>query len=218
MDIYHAACWSDLDYSSSDEEENRYRETTVNHYFKTWRSVNHEHFKKSSSNAVGKTIKHYDVSHEDCYRKGRPRVTSAAEDTFITVTRLRNCSPNKCCHVLTLVPFLCLHFSLVRVWVGVGILCFCISVLGLVWFPISGSCLSLCLIWEPYLGSLFSHYDLWIGVLCFCTWQDCLVFVHSLCYFVLCSVLNKSCALFHTFLRQTSLQNYPPPKKDQAAW
>jgi hypothetical protein len=28
------------------------------------------------------------------------------------------------CHVLTLVPFLCLYFSLVRVLVGVGILCF----------------------------------------------------------------------------------------------
>ena len=45
-----------------------------------------------------KTIKHYDktASHEDCHRKGRARITSAAEDTFIRVTSLRNCSANKC--------------------------------------------------------------------------------------------------------------------------
>ena len=53
------------------------------------------------------------------------------------------------CHVLTLVPFFCLCFSLVRAWVGGGILCFCsrfcISVFGLVWFPIRGSCLFRCL-------------------------------------------------------------------------
>ena len=30
------------------------------------------------------------------HRKGRPRVTSVAEDKFITVTSLRNYSPNKC--------------------------------------------------------------------------------------------------------------------------
>ena len=38
-----------------------------------------------SSSAVAKTIKHYDEtgSHEDRHRKGRPRVTSAAEDKFI---------------------------------------------------------------------------------------------------------------------------------------
>jgi hypothetical protein len=48
-----------------------------------------------SSSAVAKTIKRYDEtgSHEDCHRKGRPRVTSAAEDKFIRVTSLRNCSP-----------------------------------------------------------------------------------------------------------------------------
>ena len=33
-------------------------------------------------------------SHEDRHRKGRPRDTSAGK--FITVTSLRNCSPNKC--------------------------------------------------------------------------------------------------------------------------
>ena len=40
---------------------------------------------KVSSGAVAKTIKCYDEtsSHEDCHRKGRPRVTSAAEDKFI---------------------------------------------------------------------------------------------------------------------------------------
>jgi transposase len=37
---------------------------------------------KVSSCAVSKTIRRYDetVSHEDRLRKGRPRVTSAAED------------------------------------------------------------------------------------------------------------------------------------------
>jgi transposase len=38
-----------------------------------------------SSSAVAKTIKCYDEtgSHEECHRKGRPRVTSAAEDTLL---------------------------------------------------------------------------------------------------------------------------------------
>jgi transposase len=51
-----------------------------------------------SSSAVAKTIKLYDKtgSHEDSHRKGRPRVNSAAEDKFIRVPSLRNCSPNKC--------------------------------------------------------------------------------------------------------------------------
>ena len=39
------------------------------------------------------------LPHEDCHRKGRPRVASAAEDKFIRVTSLRNCSPNKCFRV-----------------------------------------------------------------------------------------------------------------------
>ena len=53
---------------------------------------------KVSSSAFAKTIKCYDEtgSHEDRHRKGRPRVTSAAEDKFIRVTSIRNCSPNKC--------------------------------------------------------------------------------------------------------------------------
>ena len=44
-----------------------------------------------SSSAVAKTIKRYDEtgSHEDHHRKGRPRVTSAAEDKLIRVTSLR---------------------------------------------------------------------------------------------------------------------------------
>jgi predicted transcriptional regulator len=52
---------------------------------------------KVSSSAVAKTIKHHDETgyHEDRHRKGRLRVTSAAEDKFIGVTSLRNCSPNK---------------------------------------------------------------------------------------------------------------------------
>jgi transposase len=51
-----------------------------------------------SSSAVTETIKSYNEtgSHEDCHRKGRPRVTSAAEDMFIRVVSLRNHSPNKC--------------------------------------------------------------------------------------------------------------------------
>jgi hypothetical protein len=53
---------------------------------------------KVSSSAVAKTIKRYDEtgSHEDRHRKGRPRVTSAAEDKLIRVNSLRNCSPKKC--------------------------------------------------------------------------------------------------------------------------
>jgi transposase len=51
-----------------------------------------------SSSAVAETIKRYDEtgSHEDRHRKGRPRVTSAAEDMLFSVTSLRNCSPNNC--------------------------------------------------------------------------------------------------------------------------
>uniref|UniRef100_A0A096MC38 Transposase IS30-like HTH domain-containing protein n=1 Tax=Poecilia formosa TaxID=48698 RepID=A0A096MC38_POEFO len=47
---------------------------------------------KVSPSAVAKTIKHYKEtgSHEDRPRKGRPGVTSAAEDKFIRVTSLRN--------------------------------------------------------------------------------------------------------------------------------
>ena len=54
--------------------------------------------KKVYSSAVAKPIKRYDEtgSHEDRHRKGRPSVTSAAEDKFTRVTSLRNCSPNKC--------------------------------------------------------------------------------------------------------------------------
>jgi transposase len=53
---------------------------------------------KVSSSDVAKIIKLYDEtgSHEDRHRKGRPRVTSAAEDKFIRVISLRNYSPNRC--------------------------------------------------------------------------------------------------------------------------
>jgi transposase len=56
---------------------------------------------KVSSSAVAKTIKRYDEtgSHEDCHWKGRPSVTSAAEDKFIRVSSHRDCSPNKCYRV-----------------------------------------------------------------------------------------------------------------------
>jgi transposase len=52
---------------------------------------------KVSSSAVAKTIKRYDEtgSCEERHRKGRPRVNSAAEDKFIRVISLRNCSANK---------------------------------------------------------------------------------------------------------------------------
>ena len=45
-----------------------------------------------SPSAVANTIKHYDKtsSHEDCPRKGRPRVASAVEDKFNRGTTLRN--------------------------------------------------------------------------------------------------------------------------------
>ncbi|CAJ0927773.1 unnamed protein product [Ranitomeya imitator] len=47
---------------------------------------------KVSPSAVAKTIKRYKEtgSHDDCPRKGRPRVTSASEDKFIRFTSLRN--------------------------------------------------------------------------------------------------------------------------------
>jgi transposase len=53
---------------------------------------------KVSSSAVAKTIKHYEETgyHENYHRKGRPRVTSAAEDKFITVNCTSDCSTNKC--------------------------------------------------------------------------------------------------------------------------
>ena len=74
------------------------------------------------------------------------------------------------CHVLTLVPFVCLCFRLVRAWVGVGILCFVFYVLFLcVWPGMVPNQRQLAIIvsdWEPYLGSLCSHYDLWVVVFC----------------------------------------------------
>ena len=79
---------------------NKQRDTTVHHYYK--RHEGQSIWKisrtlKVSSSAVTKTIKRNDetLSHEDRHRKGRPRFTSAAEDRFINVTNLRNCSPNK---------------------------------------------------------------------------------------------------------------------------
>ncbi|KAL0196933.1 hypothetical protein M9458_005473, partial [Cirrhinus mrigala] len=48
-----------------------------------------------SPSAGAKTIKRYDEtgSHEDLPRKGRPRVTPAAEDKFIQITSLRKSVP-----------------------------------------------------------------------------------------------------------------------------
>ena len=95
------------------------------------------------------------------------------------------------CHVLTLVPFLCLCVRLVRAWVGVGSLCpFFYVVFLCVWpsmvlnqrqvsFVVSD--------WESYLGSLFSPFWLWVV-------NFCLVSVHLAELFcfrfvvILCSV------------------------------
>ena len=77
-----------------DINNNKKREIT------SLRSVNWKISKtlKVSSSAVTKTIKLYDEtgSHEDHHWKGRPRVTSAAEDTFVRVSITSDCSPNKC--------------------------------------------------------------------------------------------------------------------------
>ena len=75
---------------------NKERKMTVHHYFKTWRSVNPESLFKCSR----KTIKHYDetCSHEDRHRKGRPRVTSAAENNFVKSYRPQKLQPKKMLH------------------------------------------------------------------------------------------------------------------------
>uniref|UniRef100_A0A673XCA6 Uncharacterized protein n=1 Tax=Salmo trutta TaxID=8032 RepID=A0A673XCA6_SALTR len=56
------------------------------------------HFESLILGMVYSAHQRYDEtgSHEDLHRKGRPRVTSAAENKFNRVTSLRNCSPNKC--------------------------------------------------------------------------------------------------------------------------
>jgi transposase len=52
---------------------------------------------KVSSSAVAKpSSAMMKLSHEDRHRKGRPRVTSAAEDKFIRFNCTSDCSPNKC--------------------------------------------------------------------------------------------------------------------------
>ena len=81
---------------------NKQREITLHHYFHfiTWSQSlqNISRTLKVPSSAVAKTIKRCDetVSHEDRHRKGRPSVTSAAEDKFIRVNCSSDCSPNKC--------------------------------------------------------------------------------------------------------------------------
>ena len=88
------------------------------------------------------------------------------------------------CHVLTLVPFLCLYFGLVRAWVGVGILGFVLGfVLLCVWPGMVPNQRQLSIDvsdWEPYLGSLFP--TVFVGS-CF---LNC--FGRSLCYFCYFSV------------------------------
>ena len=80
--------------------------------------------------------------------------------------------------------------------------------------------------WEPYLGSLCSHYDLWVVVFClvYVTLQYCFVSYISLCYFVLCvQSINYEehlprCILVWSFLlffrrRRDSLQAQSAPVK-----
>jgi transposase len=71
------------------KSSNMQREMTVHHNFKM--DLQSRKFQELCSSAIAKTIKRYDEtgSHEDHHRKGRPRVTSAAEDKFIRVTNLR---------------------------------------------------------------------------------------------------------------------------------
>ena len=63
---------------------NKQRETTVHHYFKTRRSVNVEHFKKFEHFFKCSRKNYQELwqngSYEDRHRKGRPTVTSAAEE------------------------------------------------------------------------------------------------------------------------------------------
>ena len=89
------------------------------------------------------------------------------------------CSPVLvcCCHVLTVVPFLCLCFSFVRAWVVMGILGF---VFLCVWPGMVPNQMQLAIVvsdWEPYLGSLFP--PVFVGScflsLCVCTRQNCFV-------------------------------------------
>jgi hypothetical protein len=78
---------------------NKQREMTVHHYFKIWRSANQEHFKNFK-----RFFKCSHKNHQDIWwnclscRPPQERKTQslpAAEDKFIRVTSLRNCSRNK---------------------------------------------------------------------------------------------------------------------------
>ena len=86
------------------------------------------------------------------------------------------------CHVLTLVPFVCFYFMLVRAWVGVGILCFLLVFIFLcVWPGMVRNQKQLSIVvpdWEPYLGSLVSLLSC----------GNCFGFVISRCRLLFCSV------------------------------
>ena len=80
---------------------NKKSETIVHHYFLRHEGQSMQIISRTlkvSSSAVAKTIKCYDEtgSHEDHHRKGRSRVTSAAENKLIRVNCTSDCSPNKC--------------------------------------------------------------------------------------------------------------------------
>ena len=88
------------------------------------------------------------------------------------------------CHVLTLVPFVCFYFRLVREWVGVGILCFVLVFLFLcVWPGMVPRQRQLWIVvsdWEPYLGSLFPPGFVGSCFLFFCLHQTELFRLFSL--------------------------------------
>ena len=112
------------------------------------------------------------------------------------------------CHVLTVVPFLCLCFSLVRAWVGVGILC-CVF-LCLAWYGSqSEAAVDRCL----WLRTILRQpvFPLWfVGscFLCLCfTIRNCFGFHLLLLFFCIqCSVISLKyghlprCALVRSFL------------------
>jgi hypothetical protein len=72
----------------------RTAQTSKENGMKVSQSGNFKNFKSAGA----RPIKRYDETgfHEQRHIKGRPRVTSAAEDKFIRVKSLRNYNPNKC--------------------------------------------------------------------------------------------------------------------------
>jgi hypothetical protein len=100
------------------------------------------------------------------------------------------------CHVLTLVPFVCFYFSLVRARVGwafyVLFLCLYFHVFGLIWFPIRGSCQSLSLI-ENHTYSHSFFVGGYFPFQCFSPFGTVSFFLYSLVrLFPVFSVINMT--------------------------